>query len=557
MAERLPRYRPLGASIGSVPTVNYAAAGAAKADVFGEMANAINRMTNFAIKEAEQRATIEGAEYGAENAPTAQQLKDAMAGGEDVAELMPGDKGTVFGRAARDAAIEAVSTNLEIAARQEILKFRSNPENRTMSPEEYSVKLNGIIQGYSETISSISKTAGVKFNAGMATVANSSYLAHLNQLTDIYDRQRSANARAGGDAIIGSISDIIVAGDRVATDGTQLRVVDLIAANRQSLLKMAPDMSEADFKQLLKDFDDAVDAELTGAFSDYTISNPQANFAEIVSGKISDPRLASIYSQLTPEQRREAIKQSNSALSDYYSRESAQDARDERIRKNNSANIQAELTQALITNDQDAVDDALGRMRPVDPEKWSRLTEAMASSPGVDNSVVVDSLRLDAINGVLKLDDVLTARRNGQISTTTFNSLLGSIDKQRNDQYTQAIRIVKSSVGLPDIPLINPSQEQRSAIQKVASIQVQLDAQLRIDPNTDVISWVTDKVDSISSAQQAELDAAQKQIDGLFDKYGITRGSFNDLRARLQRDGSLTDAQRQEYYQSINKVQGL
>ena len=70
MAERIPRYRPLGVRIASIPRVDFTVAANARSKVYGEMANTINKMTNFVIQQSETIAAIEGAEYGAENAPT-------------------------------------------------------------------------------------------------------------------------------------------------------------------------------------------------------------------------------------------------------------------------------------------------------------------------------------------------------------------------------------------------------------------------------------------------------------------------------------------------------
>jgi len=101
---RLPRYRPLGAQIPSLPTVDYAGTARAQARVAQTIGQQLDRMASVAFREAEIQAKIEGAEYGATNAPTAQELLD-MQSEEERAELMPGGTGTVYDRAAREAAL--------------------------------------------------------------------------------------------------------------------------------------------------------------------------------------------------------------------------------------------------------------------------------------------------------------------------------------------------------------------------------------------------------------------------------------------------------------------
>ena len=64
MAEKLPRYRPLGVSIPSVPTVDYVSAGAAAARGWQSMSAALDKMSGFALSEAGRQRKLEWEEAG-------------------------------------------------------------------------------------------------------------------------------------------------------------------------------------------------------------------------------------------------------------------------------------------------------------------------------------------------------------------------------------------------------------------------------------------------------------------------------------------------------------
>ena len=80
-----------------VPRVNFAAEQEI-ARGRNQLANNLNRLSNFVMSMAEDKARIEGAEYGALNAPTQQQINDAFVAGEELE--LPGDVSSVFGRSA-------------------------------------------------------------------------------------------------------------------------------------------------------------------------------------------------------------------------------------------------------------------------------------------------------------------------------------------------------------------------------------------------------------------------------------------------------------------------
>ena len=144
----------------------------------GQLQQSINRMTAFAAEQNQIKAKAEGEEYGAANAPTLKQIQDAKKTGEEL--QLPGNKNTLFGRAARAAAANIVSTELELAAKTEmdqvILEYQQG--DRLRNPADLQDKLDAIIQGYSATFDESVPSIARSMKAKLALSANAKYTAY-------------------------------------------------------------------------------------------------------------------------------------------------------------------------------------------------------------------------------------------------------------------------------------------------------------------------------------------------------------------------------------------
>ncbi len=144
----------------------------------GQLQQSINRMTAFAAEQNQIKAKLEGEEYGAANAPTLKQIQDAKKTGEEL--QLPGNQNTLFGRAARAAAANIVSTELELAAKTEmdqvILSYSQG--DRLRNPADLQDKLDAIIQGYSGTFDESVPSIARSMKAKLALSANAKYTAY-------------------------------------------------------------------------------------------------------------------------------------------------------------------------------------------------------------------------------------------------------------------------------------------------------------------------------------------------------------------------------------------
>lgn len=130
--------------------------------------SSLDRISEFAFRQAAETAKKAGAEYAVTNRPTLQQYADAIQNNVDPETLFSEDY-TIFGQAAREVQAVGFRTELETEARSEMSKIKSViksglPINR----EEIQAKLNGLVNGYGNTLAKVSPDQALKFKASIS-----------------------------------------------------------------------------------------------------------------------------------------------------------------------------------------------------------------------------------------------------------------------------------------------------------------------------------------------------------------------------------------------------
>jgi hypothetical protein len=157
----------------------------------GQLQQSLNRMTAFFGEQNQIKAKLEGEEYGAANAPTLEQIQAARETGEEL--KLPGDKNSLFGRAARQAAATVVTSELELAARKEMNSAILDFESREANPAGLQDKLDAIIQGYSSTFDETVPSMARSMKAKLALTANAKYTSyHSSYIKNQKDKSKSA-----------------------------------------------------------------------------------------------------------------------------------------------------------------------------------------------------------------------------------------------------------------------------------------------------------------------------------------------------------------------------
>ena len=154
------------------------------------LSQSMDRMTNFALRQMETQAKIEGAEFGVENAPTLKMLQDANAENTDVFEQF--DTSTVFGRAAKDAAITVLENDVYVTATEHINDLVFQATLNGTEPSVLRDSLDSAIMGYEGILRPTAPALAKKLTARLGLSAASQFSAY--QKASISDTTTAINS---------------------------------------------------------------------------------------------------------------------------------------------------------------------------------------------------------------------------------------------------------------------------------------------------------------------------------------------------------------------------
>lgn len=131
--------------------------------------SSLDRISEFAFKSAAEKAKKAGAEYAVTNRPTLKQYADAIQNNVDPETLFSEDY-TYFGQAAREVQAVGFRTELETEARNEMSKIKSVIKSgMPIDREEIRANLEGLTNGYGNTLAKISPDQALKFKASISS----------------------------------------------------------------------------------------------------------------------------------------------------------------------------------------------------------------------------------------------------------------------------------------------------------------------------------------------------------------------------------------------------
>lgn len=167
------------------------------------VAQSIDRMVGFFQDQEAARIKVDAANYGAANAPTAEQINAARESGQEL--TLPGDNNTLFGRVARQAAANTVTDTIELTARQAIDAAVLQAELGRGNPADLQDNLDAIIQGYGSTFDETVPSMATRLKAKLSMVAHSKYSSYHSS----YIKEARADGKAAWMAnILTDLNDI-------------------------------------------------------------------------------------------------------------------------------------------------------------------------------------------------------------------------------------------------------------------------------------------------------------------------------------------------------------
>lgn len=269
MAE-LPRYQPTGYLPADVPRLDFANIKESIAMTQGISA-ALDRLSNFAFKEAEERAEREGLKFGVENRPSADQVMAALQAGKSPEELFA-EPGTTFGNAARKIQAAQLRNELEVKVRNEFANVSGLVESGVFDLGDVQGRIKAITEGYSRAISSVSPEEGLKFRASAGSAGAPVYAKAAERAYKMYAETQKVNA----DDLISQTPIII--GDLLSIEKDPVELAKRVNVERQRVFDIARATGDPQFfVEKRADFERA----LMGAIVDYTTTTAFApNAAE-------------------------------------------------------------------------------------------------------------------------------------------------------------------------------------------------------------------------------------------------------------------------------------
>ena len=565
MAE-LPRYRPLGVSIGSMPSVNFVQTGQAEARVYDQIGNSLDAISDFVYKRAVAEAEVAAVKYGAEIAPSAAELEAASKSGVTIDPDLP-DGFTIFDQKARKTAVDVIQTNMEIAARNEINQLTIDAKDSDMSADEFQLNLNAIIDGYSTSLNQIDPVASVNLQAAIAPVANSKLTTHANAMADKAEKQQKVAVTFGVDGIINNVPDIIAAGNKIGDDGNVTSVNDFLNAERNRIAVLSYGVDDAAFaERQLAAFDKAVIEAKAGYVADWITKGdkPLEHLSQVRSGEIQDENIKALFDGMSLEEEAAAFKAARDAFSARDQLRVDNDAAAERNRKEQIDAIKTDLVDAKIAGDQESRRQLVDSLRLLDPDEYEKQMIEMVSGAGIDNAEAVNELDISSASGTLTEDQISLFVRENQITSATSTKYYGLLKSQRSANETAAMKIIRDFYGIPEPGRAGAVRAAKTdSAQKVVQAQLELQEVMKIDPDTNTIAWAKqyikdlDEGVGVAVGQGVRLDVVrEKRLNKTLKEFNLTSDDTEEAIALLAQqfdDGEITALEFAEYTSFIAK----
>jgi hypothetical protein len=188
----LPRYQSPGLLPSDIPRLDLANIKEG-INLSRTISTSLDRLSQFAFKEAQEKAIREGEQYGAENQPTVDQIMLAKEQGQDINSLFP-KPGTYFGDAARKIQGAQLRLELESIGRNELAKISSSLDTNQIDLKEAQLRIKGMTEGYARTLSQLSPEDGLRFRASINTAASETYKKAHEKTTKIFQEGLKSNA---------------------------------------------------------------------------------------------------------------------------------------------------------------------------------------------------------------------------------------------------------------------------------------------------------------------------------------------------------------------------
>lgn len=272
------------------------------------MAQSLDRLSDFAFKEAAKQAIREGEQWAYNNPITPAQLDEASKGLQDLSAKIP-KAGTFFGDSARKIQAGQLRADLELAARSEIADVSRLVEaGQITSLAQLDDRFYGISKGYGKFIAKIDPEQASQFSASIATAANSVYISAAKRIGEITNKQNQ-------ETVIKAMSSTdMILRNNIATETDPVKLDQMLSIERKRILdKAALTNDPVFFSQTQKQLDTMQEKAYVHVIakyaesSEFSTADTTTKFQMLQDGEVG--KYKGVWAKLQTETREKIIDQ--------------------------------------------------------------------------------------------------------------------------------------------------------------------------------------------------------------------------------------------------------
>jgi hypothetical protein len=477
----LPRYQNIGvAAGGGVGPIDFPNRGEATRGL-DAIGGAINAMSEAFFKEAQIAAVEEGEKYGAEKAPTQEQIRLAIEANQPLDRV--GDSRTFFGKAADKAYGEVVSTQVQYMARTDLAKIRSDAESGAIAPGEIVPAVNSVITGYKTALAQVDPTLARRVEAQLAYDGNNIFLAATKRAASGVPKQLEADIRDTIMDLEENLPVVVASGPTIdQKTGAVLTTQDKIKVQRDLIEAAARRTNKPSYvERTLRNFDKKANEVVAKYVADWATDpdgNSVARVRELQSGKINDPQIADIWAKSDSGQRIKILNEAEVSVTKRARFNETMTTIEMNNLKREAKGIEGDFYNNLFENNIPGQEKAIERLRAVDPERAMKLQRVMIKADASDDDDVVRGIELDYARGTLTEERVKSALEQDLISSKTARTWITAVRAEDTADFRAAVDAAKDDPRVRYYDAI----DRQTGIKNLSRVRSQLREEMIANP---------------------------------------------------------------------------
>ena len=535
----LPKYQPTGiniAQLGNIPRVEFAASTEAIRQSQGLEAS-LDRISQFAFKEAEEEAKRKGQMFGIENPPTKAQIDEIRKSGslyeqtKKVGEILQ-PAGTVFGDAARQMQSSMLRVEFETETRTLLTQISAAIDGGQISDlGQVTSMLNPQIDTFTKILGNVSPNDALHYKSTASVAGNAIY----NKAASHIIKMQTERIKQYVDQTLVDSSTIL--SDSFANSGTNESILNTVLVERTRINDAALKVGDPAF---YKSSMEAFDKRLVRGIAD-RLMHPDMNLSPHQALAAIDLGQLNILSGTAKLVDRQALKSAYiERLSTEVTVKTQADKLVQERNKDNALEVWDQLELGKITPDK-----AIGMLRVMGrlsvPELQSIRNGDFSDKKASARVYGIFESRAD--RGQISEDELTEAANSGTIGWAQRNTL-AKIVRTNDTKINEAKQFIDLSLGIndplnPDIP---DAVRQRSALTK-ANLITAADAAKKSGESFDPMATARELVSGKQDAMKEKVtEEAKKRITDLMKKDGLTYEPKNVYTDESLKSAGIKDA---------------